>query len=362
MNINDEIFKEFIENSKLFSKNKHLHEEIDNDERISIFIKKGEEEYEISNKSKALFYAEPAEYKTQISAATNIYRNKMLRSDEYEDNNQSYEKLLNRLKNKATVIPFIGAGFSVPAGCPSWSDYIKTQARKARLPEDEVKEKINQGLHEQLMSEVVTALTMSRFKRDFELAFKNNTITPELSPCMELGKLFEQCVITTNFDRVLEDSTHLSFAEKPVGTENSGRFIRAIFSGDKYLLKLHGNIDEEQDRVLMQEEYNLAYGTEEIDWSLPIPKKLKKIFESFSVIFLGCSLINDRYLNVLKEVRENQEDFMPEHFAILTAPDNYDEQIVRDGFLASLGITPIWFSEGDWDAPSEILSLIKKEL
>ncbi|MGQ7244476.1 SIR2 family protein [Salinicola sp. V024] len=333
-----------------FSRNNHLHEEIDNDENISIIIKKGDEEYELKEKSKALFYGAPVEYELQISAMKNTYRQKILRSDEYEDNEQNYGKLITRIRNKSTIIPFIGAGFSVSAGCPSWSDYIESQAKKARLPAQSIKERVKSGCHEEVMSEVIEALTMDRFKRDFELSFNNNNISPELSPCRALGNLFGKCIVTTNFDRVIEESIYPPFIEKAVGREDSGRFIKAMFSGERYLLKLHGNIDEEKDRVLTQEEYNSAYGADGINWSHPIPWKLKKIFECFSVIFLGCSLINDRYLKVLAELQKEQKEFMPDHFSILTAPDDDDERIKQDGFLASLGITPIWFTAGDWEA------------
>lgn len=52
---------------------------------------------------------------------------------------------------------------------------------------------------------------------------------------------------------------------------------------------------------------------------------------------------------------------MPDHFAILNAPENAGELRARDQFLASHGISPIWYVEGDWDAPKEILQLLKQE-
>ena len=52
---------------------------------------------------------------------------------------------------------------------------------------------------------------------------------------------------------------------------------------------------------------------------------------------------------------------MPEHFAILSAPEDMDEQGERDKYLADHGITPIWFQQGEWDKPSEILKLLKHE-
>ncbi|MCT8467535.1 SIR2 family protein [Chromohalobacter canadensis] len=356
------VYGKAIRKADEFNRNSHLNEQIDNNEEVELIIRKGEEEHIINNISEALFHGDPEEYSQQIMEAKNNFRKKSLRLDEYEDNENNYEKLFNSIKQRAIVIPFIGAGFSVPAGCPSWSKYIIDQATKARFPEEETQNRILSGEHEMVMTEVINRLSLNKFKRDFKSSFQNSNITAALSPCTELDELFEQCVITTNFDRVLEDSVTQSFVEKSVGAETSGRFIRAIFSGDRYLLKLHGNIDEDQDRVLTKEEYDMAYGHSEIDWSLPVPRKLKKIFENYSVLFLGCSLIGDRYLDILREVRTAQADFMPDHFAILTSPDDDEERIARDRFLAELGITPIWFSHGDWNAPPEILRLLKIEL
>jgi hypothetical protein len=86
-----------------------------------------------------------------------------------------------------------------------------------------------------------------------------------------------------------------------------------------------------------------------------------RVFASFSILFLGCSLIADRYLNCLKEVFGKNKDSLPDHFAILTAPENEQELRERDRFLASHGISPIWYSEGDWAAPAEILQRLKME-
>jgi hypothetical protein len=43
------------------------------------------------------------------------------------------------------------------------------------------------------------------------------------------------------------------------------------------------------------------------------------------------------------------------------APDDDDVLLERDRFLAAHGITPIWFENGQWDRPTEILQLLKLE-
>jgi hypothetical protein len=264
---------------------------------------------------------------------------------------------------RAAVLPFVGAGFSVAAGCPSWSGYILNQAILSGFDEREVKRRLKEGHHEQLMDEVINRLSIDVFRRDFTTQFEGGRITPSLSPSAELIELFDGCYITTNFDRVLErcHAEKRGFEEKVVGKEHTGRFLKAIYRSEKYLLKLHGNIDEQRDRVLTQAEYVAAYGDAGLNYALPIPNTLKRVFGSFTVLFVGCSLISDRYLQILREVRETAPEFLPEHFAILVAPEDNNEFVARDRFMAGLGVTPIWFAEGEWDRPAEILKLLRLE-
>lgn len=314
--------------------------------------------------SRAIFFADPPTYKQLLSQDREETKKTSLHLEAFPENLGVYEELCGLLRRRSTVIPFIGAGFSVAAGCPSWSTYIAEQAKKAGMDEAAVLARIQRGEQEQLMNEVIQAQTLPLFSRDFQRAFEGQRISPALSPSANLVGLFDGCMITTNFDRVLEDcleSVEYPFKEKPVGREDSGRFVRAIYSGSNYLLKLHGSIDEARNRVLTLEEYNAAYGTGGNDYALPIPKVLRKVFESFSVIFMGCSLISDRYLSVLKTVYETHQEYMPRHFAILSSPGNEFNRRARDIFLAGHGISPIWFPEGDWDSPSRILDLLRFE-
>jgi len=320
-------------------------------------------EQSISQISGALFVSDLPIYRQLIKDDIQIRRNSILELDKFTANDGAYDKLLRMVRQKANVLPFVGAGFSVASGCPSWSDYILNQAVRVGLNRDEVKRRLKEGEQEILMDEVVNRLSLTVFQRDFTAQFESAKISPTLSPSVELIDLFDGCYITTNFDRILEKchAEKRGFEEKVVGKERTGRFLKAIYRSEKYLLKLHGNIDEQRNRVLTQAEYNEAYGSSNIDYSLPIPNTIKRIFSSYSVLFVGCSLISDRYLQILRTVRNSDPDFMPEHFAIINAPEDSEEFLLRDQFLADHGITPIWYTDGEWGAPGEILKLLKAE-
>lgn len=321
------------------------------------------EEQTISLISATLFVNDLPTYRQLFQADLDDRRNEVLNTDEFPENDLAYDRLLSLVRNKATVIPFVGAGFSVAAGCPSWSHYISGLATRAGLDRHEVEDRLSQGDHEALINEVIQRLSLNVFQRDFRAQFEGNRIAPSLSPSLELAELFNECYVTTNFDRVLDHchSERHPFDEKVLGKENNGRFLKSIYRSEKYLLKLHGNIDDQENRVLTLDEYNAAYGDGEIDYSLPIPRTLRKVFSGYSTLFVGCSLIADRYLSVLRDCHDEDPEFIPDHFAILTAPDDTDERLQRDQFLASHGIIPIWFKEGDWEKPAEILKLLKSE-
>lgn len=333
------------------------------EEHELVLRKPGGEEQPLSPLSAALYVTDLPTYRQLLRDDFKSLKQSILNIEEFPNNSGAYDRLLSIVRNKATVIPFVGAGFSVAAGCPSWSDYIYDRAIHVKMDHEIVSEMLRNGEHEQLMDKVVETLSIPVFLRDFQVHFEGGRITPSLSPATELLGLFDGCAITTNFDRVLENSLkeERPYDEKVEGKDDTGRFLKALFRRERYLLKLHGNIDNPRNRILTKQEYDEAYGHEVIQHDLPVPRTLFKVFEGFSVLFLGCSLTADRYLNVLKSVYDAGENLMPDHFAILPAPGDIDELFVRDQFLAQHGITPIWFTKGDWDKPAEILRLLRTE-
>ncbi len=349
-----------------YTKNKEFNEllnEGDLGEYQVIFKTPEGEEHSLERIASAIFSADRARYRQLVEKTKETMKHQALRIDQYSNNENVFDRLVAAVKQKASIVPFVGAGFTVAAGCPAWSEYIVSQAIKAQMDEAQIRARLKVGEHEEVMDEVIQAQTLPVFKREFASEFEGARIAPALSPATELTQLFSGSMVTTNFDRVLENCHQAiePFIEKVIGNENSGRFLKALYRGEKYLLKLHGNIDDQQHRVLTKAEYDRGYGQGDVDYNLPIPKMLKKIFGNFSFLFLGCSLVGDRYLRVLKSVYDEGADYMPEHFAILSAPDDEAELADRDQFLAGHGISPIWFAEGDWAAPEDILKLLNRE-
>lgn len=183
-----------------------------------------------------------------------------------------------------------------------------------------------------------------------------------------LPRLFSSCVITTNFDRVLEDcysQQQTAFTEKAVGLNNPHNFIKAMTRGQRYLLKLHGNIDVAEHRVFTKSEYQRAYGQDDqqtidfIDLAYPLPKLLAQLYVNHSFLFLGCSLDSDRTINTFELICErNPREEIADHYAILERPEDDQVFMAQNQRLSACNIKPIWYDYDQHEKVGEILELL----
>ena len=134
-------------------------------------------------------------------------------------------------------------------------------------------------------------------------------------PIVSLGKLGRGCVITTNFDSVIEEVLGPGVLEAYMhGTQRGNKFVPHLIKGDRCILKLHGDSEDYDTYVFTLKQYNDSYGAP-IDFDRPLPRALRQIFVSHSLLFLGCSL-EDKTLELFKQVLDSKQFDIPEHFAI----------------------------------------------
>ncbi len=78
---------------------------------------------------------------------------------------------------------------------------------------------------------------------------------------------------------------------------------------------------------------------------------------------MGCSLNNDRTIQVFKAVKAVMGDIdLPQHFSIEQTPETEGELVTRNAELLSLGITAIWYAKGQYQLVEEIVRHAKNEV
>ena len=327
------------------------------DESIQVICKRGDEEIPLANPSRAFYFGDRVLYDQEARRFDLGEKQQVLNTDPFPRNEKRFDEL-KRACQRGFVIPFVGAGMSKGAGCPEWKEYLLNLCPEAQLDAAAMRQRLEeQGDYEGVMHDLVTKLGEARFNLDFERDF---TPPGELTGAvMRLPELFDSCAITTNFDRVLEmayDKSGKAFIEKTTGRGPVNAFYRAIPAGERYLLKLHGNLDNAAERVLNRAEYDAAYGNDgNIHFEFPVPKLLRRLYTSFSFLFLGCSLSYDRTIQTFAKIAQDVgADSLPHHYAILACPSDTDKRTKLEQRLADAHISAIWFPEGEYQHIEDI--------
>ncbi len=318
----------------------------------------------IAKPSRAFYFGDRNLYEQEAKRHGTDEKRRILNSDQFPGNERVFDEL-KRACNRGFVIPFVGAGMSSGAGLPGWRKYLLDKGEAGGLDREALKGRLDNGEYEEVMNDVVEALTIAVFERDFERDFTLPEEGEEIAGAVALlPELFDCTVVTTNFDRLLErvySDAGKGFTEKCTGRGTTDAFFRAIPAGERHLLKLHGNIDNPAERILSRDEYDEAYGQDwNIDKNYPLPRVLDRLFSSYSLLFLGCSLAADRTIQTfLSVVGTRKAETLPRHYAVIPSPDEEDQRREIDQRLADANISPIWFPDSAFEHVEQILGLIK---
>jgi hypothetical protein len=172
-------------------------------------------------------------------------------------------------------------------------------------------------------------------------------------------------VITTNFDHVLEEAFKQANAqfEREVWGVNAEMATRALNQNRRFVLKIHGDAEDSTNRILTKNDYLKYYDGVDgsgIDFSLPLPSLLQQMLVGRPLLFLGCSLNQDRTIAVLKEVSSNFRFIA--HYAVVEQPASAEHFHERPRFLSNHNIRPIWYYSGRHELIEPLLAYIAEKV
>ncbi len=164
-------------------------------------------------------------------------------------------------------------------------------------------------------------------------------------PVLLLPELAQGCIVTTNFDTVIEDLFQQrghALDGYMYGMQPGNAFVQRLLRGERCILKLHGDARQENTYVFTQSQYQTAYG-EPLSFQNQLPRALRQIFISHSLLFVGCSLEQDKTLDLFKSVVDEAAFEIPDHFALLNEPATPQERARKEARLLQLKIRPLWY-------------------
>lgn len=277
----------------------------------------------------------------------------------FERNEQRLEQLVQCLVDQE-VVPFIGAGISVGGGFPTWANHLRQQGRTAGMPPEQVEEWLAQGLYEEVIAHIEQQHGREVFAQEIRDVFGKRGSIQDIT--LLISELFSDTLITTNYDRLLEQVFETG-SESRVQVINGVTAMELPAPEKVTIIKIHGDFKDPAHCILAKSQYDEAYGEAELDLHRSVPKILARYYCNNSLLFIGCSLQNDRTLQVFQATKAAAGDVLfPQHFSIEQAPEQRDALIARNSELSRLGITAIWYPKGQYQKVEAVLRHASNEL
>lgn len=285
--------------------------------------------------------------------------------DFYPRHNQSVFEDLKKNYQRGSLIPFVGAGLSVFCGYLGWQQVLKKLTEF--IFEDDIKVNASKMIEDNKLLQAAQTI-YDNYPRmlielrkiiDYDKIANCDPGDWYTSAAYVLPYLFDKSIVmTTNFDRVLEevyDRCHVKFG-RVVSPHEPDILSQIRQAAPHCLFKLHGDIGPDtydiDKLVFTQKQYDAAYHSDG-----PLMKELPLWFQNKRLLFLGCSLMQDRTMDVLQQVTESNRGLA--HYAILACEAN--EIGRRSRALGELGISAIYYPDGRHEAVRVILERLLEE-
>lgn len=280
----------------------------------------------------------------------------------HPDNPYVYEEIRDNL---GQLLPFVGAGLTAPV-YKGWASVIEELG--THLANEDTRDELRRlldlsklpGADEDLLLEAAQLLEERRGKlnlaRDLVHHFSRKKLHDKW-PIVQGGAiwllpdLFECPVLTTNFDEAIEMIYPLR-GVVPFNTldPTSSRLRNraAKMRNTPCVFKLHGTVSGDMmdydTLVFTKSQYYTQYGTEG-----EIRTALRRFVDARSLLFLGCSLYQDKTVDVLKEAAGEGAV----HYAIVHCGESDLDRRVRD--LSDAGIRAIVYKNEQHDSVRAVL-------
>jgi hypothetical protein len=254
------------------------------------------------------------------------------------------------------LLPFVGAGLSIASGYRRWGDFLTSLLADGSHALTDVQAHLARDEFEEAAQRVIDTLTPDTLAEEIHNQMGSHRRNVAGPVCLLPG-LFPAEVLTTNFDYVLN---HVyANAELPFPKEFKGSQLRQAaqrLGNDPHcLLRLHGEADNTDDRVLTLEEYQAAYADND-----GLQSALGNLVGARSLLFLGCSLQTDRTFAAFKAIKAGVNGAAVRHYAFLPFPGE-ENRHPRRANLGEAEIHPIYYPPEDHDQSIEDLLITMLE-
>ncbi|MBF4502248.1 SIR2 family protein [Savagea sp. SN6] len=252
------------------------------------------------------------------------------------------EELKKKYQDKK-IIPFIGAGLSIPFQLKSWNAIIQELSHTFLKQEfwPIIKHDLDLGEYQTAIENIkrygnIDDQPIQEKIADCYSIRITNTNASIDSNYPDLIKQNFKIYLTTNYDRLIED--HIpginSFNSLTEYTSNTQRLFND--NEEKYLFHIHGSVSNPDTITISSEKYEELYLEKRFD------NLMKAFSSSYSFLFLGFSF-NDTFIRTL--IKEHKSYFKGTHYLLVNAGELDTKQ--KRNLFREYGLTIIEYDIAD---------------
>lgn len=208
---------------------------------------------------------------------------------------------IKKLADDKRLIPFIGAGFSIPLGLPTWNTLVKSLAEKLEWDADVFMQSGNNN-YLQLAEYFVLKRSKGELRHELSKGMLIDNLKLKQSTAHKLiVDLAPGSIYTTNYDEGIESAYKLYGKEYSVIRNIND--LKNAKENSTLIYKFHGDFIDDDSLVLTETSY-----FDRMEFEDPLDIRLRSDILNNTLLFLGYSLsdINTRFI-FYKLSKINQE-------------------------------------------------------
>ena len=220
---------------------------------------------------------------------------------------------------------FIGAGLSVGAGLPNWSQLLQKlitrSVENGVMTEEKAEDCLTLARNSSkylMLAEELREVLGTDFKTAIEEIFRDDNVNPTDTHALLARMKKNQFIITTNYDLLIERA----FAAAQVFRQGykyyeAHALLRDLYQRQFFLLKAHGDAQTAAEQIVLTDKDYRRLLYREPGYQ----SALQSIFTMYSVIFIGSSLQDPELRLLLNYVNAAFPEGGIPHYALMTEDD-----------------------------------------
>jgi hypothetical protein len=273
---------------------------------------------------------------------------------EYSPEDDTIPALLSYVRQRKCAL-FVGAGLSRPAGYPGWGELMRLvvgeTGRLARMSTTELEALLEAGKFADVADQCRELLGRTWFSKVLRRHLAQDRQPPEATHRAIVQTPYA-CIVTTNFDTLLEDAyglwSEVGVPKAPTGV-GLGRQGTLLLDGAFFVLKAHGTIHDDASMVFTTEDYRRF-----IHQNAAFTAMMSAILLSHAILFVGYSLSDPNFRLLLDSQLTTFGAQAPPRYAIMEAVGEHEREILR----RTAGIEVISYKKGEHGTVARILRTI----